>query len=383
MPFAKRRTYIISVPRQTYEGIKAKVDRPSDDRLQRRIAEFLTPATSSRAVNGGEEVCVGTNLGAVRKQNEDRALILFVSYPGTLHRDFVLGVVSDGIGGLSRGDEASVIAISEFCAQMIRQRELALGARLMLAADAANEAIFSLLKGKGGATLSAVAKLNGQIFGVNIGDSRIYSISSDKKLTQLSKDDTLAGYLGRHDGRISRQMEGNLVQYVGMGKGLEPHIIPIKNELQSILITSDGIHGAPQDALLEVARASRTNLELLSRLLSLSTILGGRDNATGLMLARDFLPERSSQNGITVTCISPFDRLEIWMPSADPLGAHENKPTTKGADKEISTHRTLSEKEKRSLKKRNRSKKGPTKEGGLPLEDETPTLDISFPEKHE
>jgi serine/threonine protein phosphatase PrpC len=362
------------------------VKYPSEDRLQKRLADLLAPAASARAVNGGESVCVGTYIGTVRKQNEDRALIVYVSYPDTPNRNFVLGVVSDGIGGLPRGDEASVITVSEFCAQFIRHSKLPIGARLLAAADSANHAVYSLLKSKGGATLSAAFIGNGQVFGVNVGDSRIYSISENRKLKQLSKDDTLAGYLTRREGEVSNPSENGLLQYIGMGQGLEPHIIIEKgNGVSSILVTSDGAHGAPEDALSEVVRVSRTNIELTNRLLTLSNILGGRDNSTALLLSTDFSSELSSQHGINIACISPFDRLEIWIPNTETLAAEDESLTTRNDAQVGATDKVADAKEPRGLtssrKRKNRRKKGSNHDAGLPLETERPSLDISFPEK--
>lgn len=371
------------------------VKNSSEDRLQKRLAEFIAPTASARAVNGGEQVCVGTFIGAVRKKNEDRALIIFVSYPDQPDRDFVLGAVSDGIGGLPRGDEASVLTISEFCAQVVRFSKLPIGARLLAAADAANEAVYSELKGKGGATLSAAFIEKGQILGINVGDSRIYSISESKKLKQLTKDDTLAGYLARREGGFAGQADNSLVQFVGMGKGVEPHIIDANgNEAHSILVTSDGVHGAPEGALSEVVRASRTNFELANRLLTLSTILGGRDNATALILPLNFSPDRPSQHGINITCISPFDRLEIWIPMVgteslaiengnyirqndNMTNLREDAPSDKAFFSKGEKGATASRKRKRKTQK----KKASNDETALPLEEDRPPLDISFPER--
>jgi len=65
----------------------------------------------------------------------------------------------------------------------------------------------------------------GKVIGVNVGDSRIYGISASKQTTQLTLDDTLAGYLGRRESKGANISEKGLVQFVGMGDGIEPHII--------------------------------------------------------------------------------------------------------------------------------------------------------------
>lgn len=362
-------------------GVQEKYS--SENRLQHRLAEFLSSFPSARAVNGGEDICVGTHVGAIRKKNEDRALIIWATYSDVPKRNFLLGVVSDGIGGLARGDEAAVLAVGVFSAQIVKYLRLPIASRMRAAAEDANNAVYSLLQGKGGATLSAALIADEQLVGVNVGDSRIYGISGDRKITQLTQDDTLAGYLGRREKLDPK--ENGLVQFIGMGKGLEPHIITARREaLSSILVTSDGVHGAPKDALSEVVRFSRTNIEIINRLITLSTILGGRDNSTALAFPTIFQDPPVAQ-GTNITCITPFDRLEIWAPLTEATTSeHLQTPDEKKA--EVSTVRANPKTQRNATNQRDRKKKGKKKRGsngdiGLPLDDNTPSLDISFPEK--
>ncbi len=349
------------------------------DWLQKRLAEFLQDATQARAVNGGAEVCIGSYIGTVRTRNEDRALVVSVSYSDAPEKNFVLGVVCDGIGGLPRGDEASTVAVSEFCARTIRLSKLPPETRLLAAANGSNEAVYSLLKGKGGATLSAAMIWQGQAFGVNVGDSRIYGISPNKQTIQLTKDDTLAGYLGRRDGRTLNTSDNGLVQFIGLGEGLEPHpIYSSGRSLATILITTDGVHGAPADALAQVSQTAPTNMDLVQRLLSLSAVLGGRDNATAIAIPASYIPARLSQRGVNITCTSPFNRLEVWIPIS------ENPPVEKDEMLESATKKA--EPKDRDLKQGRKTRKKKKKQPGrdpnrLPLDEDEPVLDISFPEK--
>jgi len=155
----------------------------SDDTLQRRLAQFLAGLKASRAFNGAADMGVGTSLGAVRDANEDRALIARVSYAPTPDRSFALGVVCDGIGGLPRGGDAAFWAVSVFVSRFLRTPKLGTPDRLVAAATAANHAVYELLGGRGGATLSAVVVDRlGNVCGVNVGDSRIYGITQSRLL---------------------------------------------------------------------------------------------------------------------------------------------------------------------------------------------------------
>jgi PPM family protein phosphatase len=226
--------------------------------------------------------------------------------------------------------------------------------------------------------------VKGKIVGVNVGDSRIYSISSGKRNAQMTQDDNLASYIGRHDGQAANSGEKGLVQFVGMGDGIEPHIVtPHERDIASILITSDGVHDAPPEAIAQIVQVSRSSLDMVQRLLSLSGILGGRDNATALVVPANLNLGKISERGITIACVSPFDDLEIWIPitenalvesdDADQKLQAQDAEVTQSNFKERKTHY-------RQKKIKSRRKKA-AEEAKLPLDEERPPLNISFPAK--
>jgi PPM family protein phosphatase len=286
----------------------------ADDALERRIARLIAKAEAPCSVNGTPDVCLGTCIGAVREQNQDRALLAFTSYPTAPEKSFALGVVCDGMGGLIGGDEAAVIAVSVFVSRVIRWPGQPARDRLRWAARAANEAVHESLGGLGGTTLAAVM-VGGHdtVVGVNAGDSRIYGLTRSREAKQLSRDDTVAGLLGRQDGPGADR----LLQYIGMGAGIEPRIIEIdREEFASVLITSDGVHCASGATLAQVIRAPTSNLDLIRRLLALNDALRGEDNGTAVLLPTRFdVPDSDSEQGLTLTFWSPSDRLEIWIPA--------------------------------------------------------------------
>jgi serine/threonine protein phosphatase PrpC len=286
----------------------------ADDALERRIARFVAEEKAPYSLNGTPDVCLGTCIGAVREQNQDRALITFTSYPTAPEKSFALGVVCDGMGGLISGDEAAVIAVSVFASRVIRWPGQPALDRVRWAALAANEAVHKALGGLGGTTLSAVmVDRQGAVVGVNAGDSRIYGLTRSRDAKQLSRDDTVAGLLGRRE----RPGADGLVQYIGMGAGIQPRIIEIdREEFGCVLITSDGVHCTSATALAQVIGAPTSNLDLIRRLLALSDALGGQDNGTALLLPTRFeAPDGDSEQGLTLTFWSPSDRLEIWIPA--------------------------------------------------------------------
>jgi serine/threonine protein phosphatase PrpC len=144
------------------------------DFLNRQLRKFLASGGPGKSVfDAGDGIVLGTSIGQVRKTNEDRAIVVRARYARTAERDFLLAVLSDGMGGMVSGETAAILAASTFATRTIRSGRLPPDRRLSMAAMAANEAVHHLLGGRGGATLSAVLiEPSLGIIGVNVGDSR-------------------------------------------------------------------------------------------------------------------------------------------------------------------------------------------------------------------
>lgn len=126
------------------------MQKRNDDALQKRLAKFLGATLAPASTNSLGDFCVATNIGAVRKQNQDRALLVFATYSETPERNFTLAVVCDGVGGMSQGDDAAIIAVSTFVSRVLRLSRTPVNERLHSAAMAANDAVYGSFRGKGG-----------------------------------------------------------------------------------------------------------------------------------------------------------------------------------------------------------------------------------------
>lgn len=287
----------------------------ASDQLRKRIEGWLNREAGRRtgrlyATRLG--TAVGTTIGR-RAENQDRCLIMTASFPKTPERDFVLAAVCDGMGGMAHGGAYASLALGAFVASVVHGVDEAPDARLMAAVGKANDAVHDDQTGHGGATLSAVfAAPDSGITAVNVGDSRIYGVDADSKLTQLTTDDTLAAHLSAlRGGDHSDIPKGDqLVQYIGMGPGLEPHIIPIDADEppDHLLITSDGAHYFDQDVMQRVLGAAEDAEEAVGRLMTLSEWLGGRDNAAAIMAPVGGLTAFAPDNP------PDHDLIEIWGP---------------------------------------------------------------------
>ncbi|MBZ9673955.1 PP2C family protein-serine/threonine phosphatase [Mesorhizobium sp. ES1-3] len=352
---------------------------------------MFTPSPN-RAANGDRSVWLSSSIGSVRTQNQDRVAHLVMRDKETPARDFRVAVLSDGMGGMAQGDVAATITVSAFLTRLLRTTRLSPRERLEGAANYANEAVFSALNLTGGATLSAVLiDRSGKHFGVNVGDSRIYGISRSKELFQVSTDDTIAGYLGAgaNGGRVS----GELVQFIGMEQGsLEPHVIELQSgRFDYALLTTDGLHGTDIETMKKItSRCQALDRELLSKLTSLSNLLGGRDNASGVVLNlnQDFGTEPIEGREVTVFSVS--ENLNIWITKSggersdrEQLGAASERPRKVEEEGHAPVPKAPAGQSRQSkpARKSKRSKKGvPPQDASLPLEPPTkPILNVEFP----
>lgn len=237
--------------------------------LSRDVADKSTGSTTRPSI------AIATDIGLVRKENQDRVACMMFSPKVGQGQPFFVVALSDGMGGMKDGGQCAVRTISTFFSSLACYRDLSLIERLRNAAKEANSNVFSYSGGYGGATLSAVLiSLDGSAITLNMGDSRIYaeSGSSIKILERLTVDDSLEEMVGGH-GR-------GLLQFVGMGGDIKPHVKYITPEFDKLLITSDGVHFISHDTLEAVFVNSSESAQIVSRLSALARWSGGPDNSS-------------------------------------------------------------------------------------------------------
>jgi serine/threonine protein phosphatase PrpC len=183
-----------------------------------------------------------------------------------------LGIVADGMGGLTNGQEASLAAVRSFLAayQAKTSTESVVDA-LSRSLLEANRAVLEIAKNgsssEAGTTLVAAVVLNERVYWISAGDSRIYWLHNDQ-LTQLTADHVYAAKLNRDvvQGRLSLTEAQNhperasLTSFLGRSdlaitdRNLRPLLLH-KNDC--ILLCSDGFYRALSAS--EIAEAFRGN----------------------------------------------------------------------------------------------------------------------------
>jgi len=239
----------------------------------------------ARAIENADFFVVGSTVGSVREKNEDIGAITTVRYSQEPSRDYSLALICDGMGGMSNGRAAALVAASTFISAFLRNhRSLDPQRSLAIALQSAHDAVFSQLRGAGGTTLSAAYANNSQqAWFVHVGDSRVYAVRLENELRQVSRDDTIGAALQRaHENRPDNN---RLIQFVGMEGEIDPQIQSIdRGALSGLLLTSDGAHSAPPDIMSTIAKHAKAGPDLVRKLLNVADALGGLDNATAVHL---------------------------------------------------------------------------------------------------
>jgi serine/threonine protein phosphatase PrpC len=287
-----------------------------DDHLFNRINRFLRSKPAARASESFGDYAVTTSVGLVREQNQDAALIVIARYASSPDRDFNLAIVCDGLGGMKHGAEASALGLSAFVSKFARLSRAPAEERVFSAISQANSEIYNALHGEGGTTLSAVLiQRTGAAIICHVGDSRVYAIGKTTA-RQLTQDDTLQAALNKRPEQSHRQRDTRLLQFVGMGADLEAQLFAHTSpDTQAYLLTSDGAHDVPSDLLQRAIHAARNNTELTRKLIQLSEILGGLDNATAIALPASLSGEvERPSEGLDLLLLAPNGRLSVWIP---------------------------------------------------------------------
>ena len=261
------------------------LDLDDDDTTPTENAEVLgelsaTLAASPLAVVGW---ATATSRGLRRRVNED----------AWGHRDHVFAV-ADGMGGRGGGSLAARTAVDRFLARStgpsVDWRDVIAGVNDDVLRAGAERGIDRL-----GTTLLAAAVGGPLVTLVHLGDSRAY------RLTQTDRDSARLDVL-THDHNVRSELLAaglDVREYRERGValhgltsfiGLEHEIlridvlaVPVRSG-DRLLLCTDGVHHQLDDDQIRQAMASPTCRRAADRLVELADQVGGRDNATALVL---------------------------------------------------------------------------------------------------
>ena len=146
-------------------------------------------------------VSASSDVGITKKTNQDSAMVKVLSLDG---EEAALGVICDGVGGLSKGEVASATVIKAMEQWFLtRFPELIYSDRLEDAVfsdwkkliDVYNQKIRNYGKMNEimlGTTISAILIWKDQYYVVNVGDSRVYEMGESLRI--ITKDQTIVEF---------------------------------------------------------------------------------------------------------------------------------------------------------------------------------------------
>jgi PPM family protein phosphatase len=327
------------------------------DTITLQLQSWLQQPSPERSAHTLDDlpISIASDVGILRQENQDRAIILRAQV--SITKSFVVGVLCDGMGGMTDGAKCASLAISVFLSSCIRNRSLNVKDRITKAVLEADKAVYGQYIGNGGATLSAfIFDSDGNASGINVGDSRIYCQFKTGNIEQLSVDDTIAGQLNQPEG--ASNFNNKLIQYVGIGSDIEPHIIDIPEAslIQKLLLTSDGVHYLPPATLHSLIVPKISSFDLSKRLINVSNWCSGHDNATTIVVTEPSTIFDYGKNTITGTiklCDHNSDVFLIGIEKNQPFEANaavEKLDSTLPATKTINNEKESSE-DNSSIKK--------------------------------
>lgn len=296
--------------------------------LAKRIEAFLSRVTPLRSSQGGPGLAVGSIKGP-REDNQDRVAVASFGFPSG--EGVVVGLVCDGMGGMVQGGEAAGCAASAFLSGMVEASGRPLNKVLFECLAVANREVYRRFRGAGGTTLTALAIANtGEAWAAHVGDSRLYEISHDKNSHLVTRDDTIGGQLRAPDSTADDILDNRLLQFVGIGASIEPHILRIPSvKGRSFVLTTDGAHSVGKKVLEGVVRTSSNVQELVRKLLFVAEAVGVDDNSSVVAISgSEFERPTNYTRGTEVTVWSPGEKLEMWLgapsvPQANPARARD------------------------------------------------------------
>ncbi|REB09710.1 Stp1/IreP family PP2C-type Ser/Thr phosphatase [Sporosarcina sp. BI001-red] len=239
---------------------------------------------------------VRTDIGRKRTFNEDQAAVF------VLDNGYTLAVIADGMGGHRSGDVASTMAVRLMgehfneLNQTTPETVETWSAWLDSIVRKVNQLIFEKAQSSPehegmGTTLEAAVIAEGNCYIAHVGDSRIYTISSEA-ITQLTKDHSYvnallsSGQITEEEAEVHPQRNW-IMRAVGSERDIEPefyHVPFTKGDY--LLLCTDGLSNKVEpETMRELIVAENTLEEKVIQLINLANERGGEDNITAVLLA--------------------------------------------------------------------------------------------------
>jgi protein phosphatase len=233
-----------------------------------------------------------TDIGQVRKRNEDSSCAFEPEDAEVLSAKGSLYIVADGMGGHRGGEVASKLAVETIRQEYYASPESDPLNALMMAFKVANRLIFNKSTSDQeffgmGTTCTAMVILGNLAYFAHVGDSRAY-LFRQEKLQRITRDHSLvedmirAGMITPDEARVHPQ-RNIITRSLGIQDSIIPDrpVSPLDVETGDIfLMCSDGLTSLVDDGTIETVLAGKTPSEACDHLVALANQQGGTDNIT-------------------------------------------------------------------------------------------------------
>lgn len=240
-----------------------------------------------------------TDKGLVRSSNQDSFSTLDIA------PDLAFFLVCDGMGGANGGEEASRIACETATESIRRDLDVLLSDDtldvdkympkiLTYAAREANVAVYDraqeekTLSGMGTTFVGAIV-YRGVLYGVNVGDSRLYIIN-DREATQVTRDHSYVQYLVDIGVMTTSQAENSsqrniITRAIGTEETVEPDTYTVTLDPNArILLCSDGLSTmVDREKIARIVSGGGEPDDMTDALIRAANKAGGRDNITVIL----------------------------------------------------------------------------------------------------
>ena len=233
-----------------------------------------------------------TDEGQVRSSNQDY-VFASDSKVGPLSNLFI---IADGMGGHLAGEYASETAVKtvlkDVRARHLEEKPIAV---LDAAIQTANktvytEALYDSRKSGMGTTMVAATVSDGRLYVANVGDSRLYAVSS-KGLWQITRDHSVVEELIRSGG-IPKELAAKhrdkhkITRAIGVEKDVKVDFFDVAlDDISAVLMCTDGLTNMVDDATIEAILLSDEKVkQKVEKLVTTANANGGKDNITVVVI---------------------------------------------------------------------------------------------------
>lgn len=247
--------------------------------------------------------CYGiSDVGVKRSENQDTFAI-------KTEYNCTVAVVCDGMGGAAGGKIASEMGASlfvdsffqyfaEFCANKASTvASVGIPRAIKNAVKTANKEIYERSKENKklagmGTTLVGAVFFEDTCYAVNVGDSRMYQLDSDKNLSQVTKDHTYLEFLIENGKKITKRMEKHEKGVITRALGPDQKVVPDvyvfdASDGEVYLLCSDGLYNMIGNDGIEkglLQYDSKPIADICNELVNNANLEGGKDNITAVII---------------------------------------------------------------------------------------------------